>query len=69
MRAGFSTRSKSVREWQQQAQAYNDCVVREANADSEIIAKSANAEQEQFRAAVEKIKATASATKAKLDRQ
>ncbi|MGH8550004.1 MAG: hypothetical protein ACRERU_15650 [Methylococcales bacterium] len=65
----YNASLKEIRDWQQKAQAYNDCIVREANADNAIIAKAANAEQDRFRAAVEQIGAEATAAKAKLDRQ
>ncbi|WP_232020302.1 hypothetical protein [Methylocaldum marinum] len=58
---------KQVREWQQKAQAYNDCIVKEANADNAVIAEAANAEQARFRAEVEQIGAVAADAKAKLD--
>lgn len=58
---------KEVKDWQQKAQTYNNCVVNEANADNESIAKAANAQQDRFRAAVAEISATANAAKAKLD--
>ncbi|QFY44561.1 hypothetical protein F6R98_19615 [Candidatus Methylospira mobilis] len=58
---------KQIREWQPQAQAYIDCIVKEANADNAIIVKFANAEQERFRDEVAKIKTTADDAKTKLD--
>ncbi|CAI8960859.1 hypothetical protein [Methylocaldum szegediense] len=66
---GYNRSLKAVREWQQKTQAYNDCVVKEANADNAAIAEAANAEQARFRAAVERISAEAAAIKAKLERQ
>src|SRR5690606_20455448 len=60
---------KAVRDWQQKAQAYNDCIVKEANADNSIIAETAHAEQTRCRAAVERTGAEAATAKAKLDRQ
>lgn len=60
---------KRAREWQQQAQAYNNCVVQEANGDNEVIAKAANAQQARFKAAVNEIQTKATEIKAKLDRQ
>ncbi|MGH8476286.1 MAG: hypothetical protein ACRER2_11050 [Methylococcales bacterium] len=65
----YNASHKEIRDWQRNAQAYNDCLVREANSDNAIIAKAANTEQERFRAAVEKIGAEGTATKARLDRQ
>jgi hypothetical protein len=66
---GYNRSLKAVREWQQKTQAYNDCVVKEANADNAAIAEAANGEQARFRAAVERISAEAAAIKTKLDRQ
>lgn len=60
---------KLVREWQQKAQDYNSCVVKEANADNEAIARAANAQQARFKAAVGEIQNKATEIKAKLDRQ
>lgn len=65
----YNASLKAVKAWQQAAQAYANCVVGEANADNEAIAKAANAEQERFKAAVAEISAAAKAAKAKLDRQ
>lgn len=66
---GYNRSLKAVLDWQQKTQAYNDCVVKEANADNAAIAEAANAEQARFRAAVERISAEAAAIKAKLDHQ
>lgn len=58
---------KAARDWQQKAQAYNDCIVKEANADNSVIAETANDEQARFRAEVEQLGAVATVAKAKLD--
>jgi hypothetical protein len=58
---------KQIREWQPQAQAHIECVVKEANADNAIIAKAATTEQERFRDEVAQIKTTAEDAKKKLD--
>jgi hypothetical protein len=58
---------KQIREWQPQAQAYIDCIVKEANADNATIVKFANAEQERFRDDVAKIKAAADDAKKQLE--
>ena len=60
---------KTINDWQQKANAYNTCVINEANADNAIIAKTATEQQNKFRAAVEKIKITTDAAKATLDKQ
>lgn len=58
---------KTINEWQQKANAYNACVINEANADNAVIAKAATEGQNKFRAAVEKIKTATDAAKVKLD--
>lgn len=58
---------KAINEWQQKANAYNTCLINEANADNAHIAKVANEEQSRLRAAIEKIKTDTIAAKAKLD--
>ncbi|WP_262965578.1 hypothetical protein [Methylobacter psychrophilus] len=60
---------KMINEWQQKANAYNSCVINEANADNAVIAKMATEHQNKFRAVVEKIKSATDAAKAKLDKQ
>ncbi len=60
---------KSINEWQQKANAYNSCLINEANADNALISKTANGEQAQFRAAIEKIKTDTDVAKAKIDRK
>jgi hypothetical protein len=67
----FNTRNaddynKSVKEvmaWQTKTQEYQNCLVKEANMDNEIIAKSANAAQEEFRNEIDKIKKDAETAK------
>lgn len=65
----YNASLKEIRDWQQKGQAYNDCIVREANADNAAIAEAANAGQTRFRTAVETIGAEAAAAKARLDAQ
>lgn len=60
---------KAINDWQQKANAYNGCLINEANTDNSLIANTANAEQARLRAAVEKIMAETAAAKAKLDKQ
>ncbi len=64
----YNASLERVREWQQRAQAYNTCVVQEANGDNEAIAKAANAQQARFKAAVSEIQGRATAINARLDR-
>ena len=65
----FNNSVKVINEWQQKANAYNGCLIKEANVDNALIANTANEEQARFRAAIEKIKAETEAAKAKLDKQ
>ena len=58
---------KAINEWQQKANAYNSCVINEANTDNALIAKTANEEQSRFRAVIDKIKVDSTAAKAKVD--
>jgi hypothetical protein len=58
---------KTINDWQQKANAYNSCVINEANADNALIVKTATEGQNKFRAAVEKIKTATDAAKAKLE--
>ena len=58
---------KAINDWQQKANVYNGCLIKEANADNSLIANSANDEQARLRAAIEKIQAETTAAKAKLD--
>jgi len=51
------------------ANAYNTCLINEANADNALIAKMANQEQSRFRATIEKIRTYTDAGKAKLDKK
>jgi hypothetical protein len=59
---------KAINEWQKKANAYNTCLIDEANKDNALIAKAANDEQSRFRALIEKIKSDTAKAKAKLDR-
>lgn len=58
---------KAVNAWQEQAQNRLDCLIKEANADNAAIAKTANDEKAQFRAAIDKINADAQTAKTKLE--
>ena len=60
---------KAVNDWQQKANAYNGCLIKEANADNSLIAGSANDEQARLRAAIDKIQTETTAAKAKLDKK
>jgi hypothetical protein len=60
---------KAINDWQQKANAYNGCVIKEANADNSLIANAANIEQAKFKSTIEKIQAETAAAKAKLDKK
>jgi hypothetical protein len=63
----YNNSVKAINEWQQKANAYNTCLINEANADNAIIAKMANEGQSRLRTAMEKIKTDMDAAKAKLE--
>ena len=58
---------KAINEWQQKTNAYNTCLINEANADNALIVKTAQEGQSRFHAVVQKIKTDTDAAKAKLD--
>ncbi len=60
---------KAINDWQQKANAYNGCLIKEANADNSLIANAANDEQARFKATIKKIQAETTAAKAKLDKK
>lgn len=63
----YNNSVKAINAWQEKANLYNTCLINEANADNALIAKSANDEQSQLKAAVEKIKTDIEAAAKKLD--
>jgi hypothetical protein len=64
----FNQSIKDINAWQAKAQSYYNCLVKEANTDNDIIAKSANAAQEAFKNEVAKIQKEADAGKAKVEK-
>ena len=56
-----------VNVWQKQLQSYNDCLIKEANADAAAINHAANAEQTQINEAIQKVNADATAARSKVD--
>ncbi|MCX7099377.1 MAG: hypothetical protein NTV43_15890 [Methylococcales bacterium] len=58
---------KAINEWQQKANAYNTCMINEANADNALISRTANDEQNQLRVVRDKLQIDTDAAKAKLD--
>ena len=66
---GYNQSVKAINDWQQKANAYNACLIKEANFDNTLIANAANDKQAAFRASIEKIQAQTTAAKAKLDKK
>ncbi len=64
---GFNRSLETIRVWQEKANAYNACMIDEANTDNALIAETANEEQEKFQAEVERINRDAIKIKANLD--
>jgi hypothetical protein len=58
---------KAINDWQQKIQAFNECMIKEANADNALITKTANNQQSRLRAVLDKIKSDLDAAKAKLE--
>ena len=58
---------KAINDWQQKFQAFNECMIKEANADSALIAKTANDQQSRMRTVIDKIKSDMDAAKARLE--
>ncbi|MGZ4959809.1 MAG: hypothetical protein ACXV7J_11175 [Methylomonas sp.] len=56
-----------INDWQQKARNYYECLIKEANADNNVIADTANRVQAAYRDTVGKIGAAAEAAKKKLD--
>jgi hypothetical protein len=63
----FNQSVAKINAWQQQAKAYYECLVKEANTDAAIIADTANAAQADYRATVERIGREADAAKKTLE--
>lgn len=59
----------AVNDWQKQLQTYDECMIREANADTTAIANSAKAQQTQYRGVSEKITAEVAAGREKFSRE
>ncbi len=59
----------AINDWQQKARAYYECLIKEANADNNVIADTANREQAEYRETVGKIGSAVEAAKKKLDSQ
>jgi hypothetical protein len=60
---------KAINDWQVKAQAFNECVIKEANTDSALIANSANAQQKRLRSVLDKIKTDMDAAKTSLEKK
>jgi hypothetical protein len=59
----------AVNDWQKQLQTYDECMIREANADTASIANSANAQQTRYREASKKINAELTTGREKFTRE
>jgi hypothetical protein len=59
----------AVNNWQKQLQTYDECMIREANADAATIANSAKAQQKRYHETSEKIAAEVTAVREKFDRE
>jgi hypothetical protein len=57
-----------INDWQKKVSDYNTCVVKEANEDNGVIAKSANERQQRLQALTDKVHTETEAAKAKLDK-
>ena len=64
----FNKSIGTINEWQKQLQAYHDCMVKEANADSTAVNKGATAEQARINEAIEKVNQDATAGRQKVER-
>lgn len=65
----YNTSVKAFDEWQRTSQAYDDCLVKEANTDSGIIVKMAKAEQEKIKDLLNNLNEQLKAGKAKLEQR
>lgn len=54
---------EAINKWQERAHQYNSCLIDEANADSALIAKTANDQQTRFREEIDRIGAEADKAK------
>jgi hypothetical protein len=64
----FNKSIGAINEWQKQLQTYNDCMVKEANADSTAINKGASATQTRINAEIEKVNHDATTGRKKVER-
>jgi hypothetical protein len=63
----YNASVKAVNEWQLATKVYDDCLVKEANADSALIAKTATEEQDKLKEIINKINAELNAGRAQLE--
>jgi len=64
----FNASVAAINDWQQRSKPYFECLIKEANADNNAIADSANKAQDDFRAKVQAIAAEVDAAKQKLEK-
>ncbi|MBA4141917.1 MAG: hypothetical protein H0X43_02700 [Nitrosospira sp.] len=65
----FNKSIATINAWQEQLQAYHDCMVKEANADSATINRSATAEQTRIEEAIEKLNAETAKARQEAERK
>ena len=63
----FNRSVDAINEWQDRALAYNSCLIEEANADNDLIAKTANSAQEAFSNMIDRINSEAEKVRDKIN--
>jgi hypothetical protein len=63
----FNTSVENINAWQLKSKTYFECLVKEANADNNAIAQSANRDQSAYRDSVDKVREEIAAASKKLD--
>lgn len=65
----YNASVKALNEWQRAIKVYDDCLVKEANTDSAVIANTAKAEQGALKAIVDKLNNDLDAARATLEQK
>lgn len=65
----FNRSVDAINEWQDRALTYHSCLVEEANADNDLIAKTANSAQDEFRKMIDRINSEAEKIRDKINRR
>ena len=63
----FNRSVDAINEWQDRALEYNSCLIKEANADSELITKTANDVQSKFQKEIDRVVTEADKVRVDLD--